>query len=510
MVRTIATVLAGAALFIAGVVTGTANDSRMAFAGLGLLVIAILLVLIVRDRVVKAAPRKNSIVSDTKDSARAVYEMATALGETLDYQRVMQVALDLGFLGLKDMPSISQTSLVGMVMLFHNDELRVVSSRGLTRQDAFVKLRGNSGILGMALSRAEPMLTEDVKQDPELSYFVGLQPARSVLIIPLRATYQSFGVLVFASLYQDAFDREHVEMLAAIATQATMALQNAMLYENLRREKERLVEVEEEARKKLARDLHDGPTQTISAVVMRVGIVMRNLTESRGSRQQSVDELVKIEDLARRATKEMRHMLFTLRPLVLESQGLTAALNQLSAKMKEMHGTNVIVETHPEAEALLAEQQQGMLFYIMEEAANNARKYSQAPKITLRLFKENQYAVAEVEDNGVGFDVNAVMSRYDERGSLGMINMKERAQAIGGQLTIDSRIGYGTRITVVLVGRGHTGQLNNPATVSNNGRNGTGGGSNPNTGRGNGGGGARASSMRRPNPNTAPSHAQIQ
>jgi signal transduction histidine kinase len=507
MVRNIAIVLAGAALFIAGVVTGTANDSRMAFAGLGLLVIAILLFIIVRDRVVKAAPRKNSIVSDTRDSARAVYEMATALGETLDYQRVMQVALDLGFLGLKDMPSISQSSLVGMVMLFHNDELRVVSSRGLTRQDAFVKLRGNSGILGMALSRAEPMLTEDVKQDPELSYFVGLQPARSALIIPLRATYQSFGVLVFASSYQDAFDREHIEMLAAIATQATMALQNAMLYENLKREKERLVEVEEEARKKLARDLHDGPTQTISAVVMRVGIVMRNLTENKGTRQQSVDELTKIEDLARRATKEMRHMLFTLRPLVLESQGLTAALNQLSSKMKEMHGTNVIVETQPDAEALLAEQQQGMLFYIMEEAANNARKYSQAPKITLRLFKENQYAVAEVEDNGVGFDVNAVLSRYDERGSLGMINMKERAQAIGGQLSIDSRIGYGTRITVVLVGKSQTGLLNSP-TVSNNGRNGT-GSSNPNAGRGNGGGGARASSMRRQNPNTAPSHVQI-
>ena len=508
MVRTIAIVFAGAALFIAGVVTGTANDTRMAFAGLGLVVIAILLFIIMRNRVAKTAPRhKNSIVSETKDSARAVYEMATALGETLDYQHVLQVALDLGFLGLKDVssPAVGTDSLVGMVMLFHNDELRVVSSRGLTRQDAFVKLHGNSGILGMALNRAEPMLIDDAKQDPELSYLVGLQPARSVLVIPLRATYQSFGVLVFASLYQDAFDREHIEMLLAIATQATMALQNAMLYENLKREKERLVEVEEEARKKLARDLHDGPTQTISAMVMRVGIVMRNLTENKGTRQQSAEELAKVEELARRATKEMRHMLFTLRPLVLESQGLTAALNQLSVKMKDTHGTTVIVETQPEAEVLLSEQQQGMLFYIMEEAANNARKYSQAPKITLRLFRENQYAVAEVEDNGVGFDVNAVMSRYDERGSLGMINMRERAQAIGGQLTIDSRIGYGTRITVVLVGKAHSGMLHTPTNTNGSGNN------TPNAGRGNGNGSnSRVSSLRRPNPNTAPSHAQIQ
>ncbi|MBX3085573.1 MAG: GAF domain-containing sensor histidine kinase [Anaerolineae bacterium] len=499
MVRTIAIVFAGAAFFVAGVVTGTANDTRMAVAGLGLVVIATLLVIIVRDRVVKAVPRTASIVSETKTSARAVYEMATALGETLDYQRVMQVALDLGFLGLKDVTSTSQDSLVGMVMLFRNEELRVVSSRGLTRQDAFVKLHANSGVLALALNRAEPMLTDDARNDPELSYFVGLQPARSVLVIPLRAEYQTYGMLVYASLYPDAFDREHIEMLAAIATQATMALQNAMLYENLRREKERLVEVEEEARKKLARDLHDGPTQTISAVVMRVGIVMRNLTENKGTAKQSAEELAKVEELARRATKEMRHMLFTLRPLVLESQGLTAALNQLSVKMKDTHGTNVIVETQPDAEAMISESQQGMLFYIMEEAANNARKYSQAPKITLRLFKENQYAVAEVEDNGVGFDVSAVMNKYDERGSLGMINMRERAQAIGGKLSIDSRIGYGTRITVVMVGKGRTGALN-PAVVNGNA---------PNNTNGNGGGSPRPSTMRRPNPSTAPSHMQI-
>jgi signal transduction histidine kinase len=467
MIRTIALVFAGSALFLGGVVTGTANDNRMVFAGLSLIVIAVLLSVIVRERVSKHTPRrKTSVVAETKESAQALYQMATALGEITDYQKLMQIALDLGFLGMKDLnPNARdpQSPLVGMIMLFRNEELRVVSSRGLARQDAFVKVQGNAGVLARALDRAEPTLGEDAHDDPELSYFVGFQNVRSVLALPLRATYQSFGLLVFGSNKPDAFDRDHMELLAAIATQATMALQNAMLYESLRKEKERLVEVEEEARKKLARDLHDGPTQTISALVMRLDIIARQLMEPKAQRQHLADELKKIEVLARRSTKEMRHMLFTLRPLVLESQGLGAALNQLSAKMKETFGTAVDVEVDPAAESMLSEQQQGMLFYIMEEATGNARKYSQAPKIVLKLFKEHDYAVAEVSDDGVGFDVDGVLGNYTERGSLGMINMQERAASIGGQWRIESRIGYGTRVTVVVAGKGRG---RSPATTS--------------------------------------------
>jgi len=94
-----------------------------------------------------------------------------------------------------------------------------------------------------------------------------------------------------------------------------------------------MIEVQEEARKKLARDLHDGPTQSVSAIAMRLNLIRMMLTRAP---EKVEDELIRAEDLARRTTKEIRHMLFTLRPLVLESQGLHAALEAMAEKMLDL------------------------------------------------------------------------------------------------------------------------------------------------------------------------------
>jgi signal transduction histidine kinase len=90
----------------------------------------------------------------------------------------------------------------------------------------------------------------------------------------------------------------------------------------------------------LARDLHDGPTQSVAAIAMRVNLARRMMKKNVKGTEE---ELEKIEELAHRTTKEVRHMLFTLRPLILESQGLTAALEAMAEKMRETFGQNVII-----------------------------------------------------------------------------------------------------------------------------------------------------------------------
>jgi signal transduction histidine kinase len=162
------------------------------------------------------------------------------------------------------------------------------------------------------------------------------------------------------------------------------------------------------------------------------------------------DELYKVEDLARRTTKEIRHMLFTLRPLILESQGLVAALEQLAEKMRETHGQNVSVEAEPGAAEDLEIGKQGVVFYIAEEAINNARKHAEAEHIWVRMRQQEGLFILEVEDDGVGFNVGAVDSHYEQRGSLGMVNMRERAELVNGLFRIESSEGSGTRITVLV------------------------------------------------------------
>jgi signal transduction histidine kinase len=227
-----------------------------------------------------------------------------------------------------------------------------------------------------------------------------------------------------------------------------VAIQNARLYQDIVDERERMIEVQEEARKKLARDLHDGPTQSVSAIAMRVNLAQRMIAKDP---KQAGEELGRIEELARRTTKEIRHMLFTLRPLVLESQGLVAALQSMAEKMKETYSQNVLLNIDDSVLKSVEMGKQGVIFYIVEEAVNNARKHARADHIwvNLRPF-EQAMALLEIVDDGVGFDVAAMNRAYDQRGSLGMVNLRERTELVNGVLDVKSVPGKGTRVQVYI------------------------------------------------------------
>jgi signal transduction histidine kinase len=309
-------------------------------------------------------------------------------------------------------------------------------------------LPGASGLIGDVIESGSDMLTKDIPHDAELSRLIALRACRVAYCLPLRAGLDTYGVLLFAHPDPDFFTQPNREVLDIIAHQAVIAIQNARLYSDLEQEKNRMMEIQEEARKKLARDLHDGPTQSVAAIAMRLNFARRLMERDTNA---TAEELSKIEDLARRTTKEIRHMLFTLRPLVLESQGLIAALDAMAEKMNETYNQEVIIDADPEVIPQLEMGRQTIIFYIVEEAVNNARKHAQAAHVWVRIKPVDQDLVLlEIQDDGIGFDVSSVDSSYDQRGSLGLINMRERAELVNGLLHIESSEGEGTRIQVVI------------------------------------------------------------
>jgi signal transduction histidine kinase len=383
---------------------------------------------------------------------RAIYELTSTMTATLSYRRVLDSALDLGYNALNppadpDEP-VSDERLVSAVLLFKGNELRIGSARRFTNADLRVTLSGNEGILKRVLDAGEATLSPDVGYDPELGRIVALRACTSAYCFPLRSGFNVYGAMLFAHPDPNYFTKERCGLLDIIGRQAVIAVQNARLYQDLVEEKERMVEVQEEARKKLARDLHDGPTQSVAAMAMRINLARRMLNKDV---KEATKELVKIEELAHRTTKEIRHMLFTLRPLILESQGLSAALHAMAEKMRETFSQNVIINVD---ETILDDMEmgkQGVIFYIIEEATNNARKHANAPHIWVRLRPfETGIALLEIEDDGLGFDVAAVNKSYDKRGSLGMINLRERTELVNGLLNVDSAPGKGTRVQVYI------------------------------------------------------------
>lgn len=378
---------------------------------------------------------------------RALYELSSTLTGTLSYRRVLDSVLDLGYVALNPDPDAqTDEKLVSAVMLFKGDQLVVRSARRLTSADERVQLDANEGVLKRVVDEGDAVFTDNISFDPELGRLIALRNCTAAYCFPLRSGFNVYGAMLFAHGDPTYFSRERTDLLDMIGRQAVIAIQNARLYQDLIEEKERMMEVHEEARKKLARDLHDGPTQSVAAMAMRINLTRRMFDKDMKS---ALDELVKIEELAHRTTKEIRHMLFTLRPLILESQGLTAALQSMAEKMRETYTQNVVVDIDERIIEDMEMGKQGVIFYIVEEAVNNARKHAAASNIWVRLKRMDAGLVLlEVKDDGIGFDIKAMNSAYDKRGSLGMINLRERTELVNGLLNIQSQPGKGTLIQV--------------------------------------------------------------
>ena len=379
---------------------------------------------------------------------RAIYELTSTLTATLSYKRVLDSALDVGYAALNpdSMDASENNPLVSAVLLFRGGQLRVASARRFTSADMRLGFDGSEGILKKVFDEGEPVFSKNIGYDPELGRVIAFRNCTSAYCFPLRSGFNVYGAILFAHPEPDYFESDRRDMLDIISRQAVVAIQNARLYQDLVEEKERMVEVHEEARKKLARDLHDGPTQSVAAMAMRINLARRLMEKDTKS---AVDELSKIEELAHRTTKEIRHMLFTLRPLILESQGLSAALKSMADKMRETYNQNVIVNIDDNISSQMEMGKQGVIFYIIEEAINNARKHANAANIWVRLQPFQQgAALLEVEDDGIGFDVDAVNKAYDKRSSLGMVNLRERTELVNGLLNLQSTLGKGTKVSV--------------------------------------------------------------
>jgi signal transduction histidine kinase len=402
-----------------------------------------------QDEQLKARKKADRIDANRQ---KAIYKLVATLSATLNYRRVLDTALDMCTTALAG-PADPAEPLVSAVLLYsgaedHGPRLLVGSARRFTPADLRISLEGKRGLLGKTIDEAAPVLSKKVADDPEIGRIVALRACRAAYCIPLRTGLDTYGVMLFGHQDEGYFDAERREILDIIGNQAMIAIQNARLYHDLELEKERMMAIQEEARAKLARDLHDGPTQSVAALAMRVNFARRMMDRDR---EAAMDELVKIEDLARKTTGEIRHMLFTLRPLVLESEGLTPALEAMAIKMQETFSQQVLISVDEKVLDRIEMSKQSVIFFIAEEAVNNARKHAEAEHVWVSLKPvEADIVLLEIKDDGLGFDPEAIKQAYEKRNSLGMVNMRERADLVNGALRVRSAIGKGTRVQVLI------------------------------------------------------------
>ena len=193
-------------------------------------------------------------------------------------------------------------------------------------------------------------------------------------------------------------------------------------------------------RNRLARNLHDSVTQTIFS--MRLTAEAANMLLEQNPTRVGA-ELEKLQALAKSALAEMRSLVFELRPTAVSELGLVPALRHHVMTLERQNG--LAVDLQVSGEPHLSELEAQRLFRISQEALNNVVKHAQTDKACLTLRFDGDQVWLQVEDQGIGFDPQALTAAQDH---MGLAGMQERVDAMGGSLTIDSYPGQGTCVTV--------------------------------------------------------------
>lgn len=206
----------------------------------------------------------------------------------------------------------------------------------------------------------------------------------------------------------------------------------------------RLLEIQESERRHIARELHDEIGQTLTAIQINLETFERS-PEAQGL-QLRLQESV---SLVEHALQQVRNLSLDLRPSILDDLGLVSALLWYSERQSERTGTDIRVAVDP-LSSRLPQEIETTCFRIVQEALTNVARHSQARHVRIELCRRGNGLELTVRDDGSGFDVSAALARSSSGGSMGLLGMQERAELVGGRLTVESAPAQGTTIKVLL------------------------------------------------------------
>ncbi|MBO0961496.1 sensor histidine kinase [Neobacillus sp. MM2021_6] len=220
--------------------------------------------------------------------------------------------------------------------------------------------------------------------------------------------------------------------------QVGKALQNAKAKQDFGL---KIIEAQEEERKRLSREIHDGPAQMLANVIMRSDLIER-VYRDRGP-DEAFSEIHNYKIMVRSALYEVRRIIYDLRPMALDDLGLVPTLRKYLQTIEEYHKQSKINFVNMGLERRLPAKFEVALFRIIQESVQNAIKHANACEIAVKMEITKTAVTVLIKDNGVGFDLT---ERKPE--SFGMIGMKERVDLLDGEITFHSKIDKGTEVFI--------------------------------------------------------------
>jgi ligand-binding sensor domain-containing protein/signal transduction histidine kinase len=389
---------------------------------------------------------RTSEIERRRQELEALYRADEEMHRHLELDQVLKALVDVAI-------EILEAEKCSVLVKDPNSQrLEMVFSRGFSASTQEILASDSYAVMASKVAQQRrPAMVLDVENDPrmldeppELRLALKQEDVCSLMYIPILLEDETFGLFNVCYLAPFAFGDDEIRLFSALAQRAALAIENAQLYERT----QELAILEERSR--LARDLHDAVTQTLFSA----SLIAEALPELwKMDEEQGWQLLRDLRQLSRGALAEMRSLLVELRPSALVEADLGDLMRQLADAIIGRKG--IVIEVQTKGECQVPDDVHVALYRIAQEALNNIVKHAEADRATISLESHHMVAqdgrdcqvVLSIEDDGCGFDPAEMPA---ER--MGLHILKERAEAVGARLQLESVMSKGTKIQVVWEG----------------------------------------------------------
>lgn len=206
----------------------------------------------------------------------------------------------------------------------------------------------------------------------------------------------------------------------------------------------KIIQVQEEERRRVSREIHDGPAQTFSNILLKIDLCEKLMNVDL---DRAKAETASLKQIVRNSTKEIRKIIYNLRPMAIDDLGLEPTLKRYVEDFEA--DTGILIDFQVNDDLDIEDTIQKLaLFRVVQEALHNVHKHANATKCHITLQQDQHQIMLKIQDDGNGFDVSSVRMHKDS--GFGIMNMKERIELLNGNLRIASSHGEGTTLTAVL------------------------------------------------------------
>jgi signal transduction histidine kinase len=297
------------------------------------------------------------------------------------------------------------------------------------------------GLLGALIQEARPLRIPNIAADPRsVGFPPNHPPMTSLLGAPVKGQARVFGNIYLTDKRDaETFDEEDERVLVVLAAQAAVAVENARLTEDAERkgrELQRLQVLEE--RERIGKELHDGVIQSLFAL----GMNLQAMATASGDEDVARRLDAAVEDVDH-AIRDLRNYIFGLRPGILADRQLDQAIKELATEFGGRSGVLTVVEVDADAASVLASRASDVV-QLVREALSNVGRHGEAATCRVSLRRSETGFVLEVDDDGRGFDVDLITW------GMGLRNLKERVESLGGSFDVQSVPGEGTTVRATL------------------------------------------------------------